>query len=212
MVGFGKITLELLTLKDISNFLISLKKDLDHDLKYLDSLDIIYDQWYRQSEYIIDTILAGKVVELTKIAQYDIGRGSMNYLDINRSTYNELLNSGKLYEISNQELKKSINDYFQYVEIEVMKLNSDNKTFFEVTSDKMEIEEFNRLFRLMEQRNLEYIDWSWLNDPESREYKQFETRILYFRLAIKANQEVIAKLIRKSNKLLDKLNIELSKK
>ena len=191
---------------------IKLKEDLDIDLKYFDSLKTVYNQWYRQSEYIIDSILAGKVAELIKDEQYDVGRGSMNYLNINRSTYNELLNSGKLYEITNQELKKSINDYFQYVEIELIKLNSDNKVFFEVTSDKMEIEEFNRLFRLIEQRNLEYIDWSWLKDPKSREYKQFETRILYFRLAIKENQDVIAILMRKSNELIDQLDIELNKK
>jgi len=192
--------------------LLSLKEDLELDLKYLDSLDHVYDQWYSQSEYIIDTILSGKVIRLTKDAQFDIGRGSMNYLDINRSTYNELLNSGKLYKISNQELKNSIEDYFQFAEIELMKLNSDNKTFFEVISYRQDIEEVNRFFRLFEQRNLEYLDWSWLNDPESREYKQLENRILYFRLAIVENQKVITMLMTKSNRLIDILNIELNKK
>lgn len=83
--------------------------------------------------------------------------------------------------------------------------------FIEVTTDKMSIEALNRWFRLNEQRNLEYIDWSWLEDPESIEYKQLENRILYTRIALKTNQNVIAILINRSKKLIDKLQIELDR-
>lgn len=81
------------------------------------------------------------------------------------------------YEMTNQDLKKSINDYFQYTETELMILNSGNQTFFEVTSDKIDLEAFSRYFRLANQRNLKYIDWSWLKNPESKEYKHLENRI-----------------------------------
>ena len=197
--------------RQLDLLLVSLKEDLELDLKYLDSLDNTYDQWYMKSEYVVDTILAGNVIKPTNVAQYSVGKGSMNYLAINRSTYNELLNDDKLYVITNQELKKSINDYFQHAEIELMKLNSDNTMFIEVTADKMSIEALNRWFRLNEQRNLEYIDWSWLEDPESIEYKQLENRILYTRIALKTNQNVIAILINRSKKLIDKLQIELDR-
>ena len=92
--------------RQLDLLLVSLKEDLELDLKYLDSLDNTYDQWYMKSEYVVDTILAGNVIKPTNVAQYSVGKGSMNYLAINRSTYNELLNDDKLYVITNQELKK----------------------------------------------------------------------------------------------------------
>ena len=55
--------------------------------------------------------------------------------------------------------------------------------------------------RLISGNNLQHIDWNWLKDPNSEMYKEVETRNIWFREGMKANQTVIEKL-RKDARIL----------
>jgi hypothetical protein len=63
--------------------------------------------------------------------------------------------------------------------------------------------------RLFWKRNLEHVDWSWLTDPKSEEYKKIETITLYHKLAILANLQIINKIMNRSKKLIEEISKEL---
>jgi len=70
----------------------------------------------------------------------------------------------------------------------------------------------NTLNRIWRQRNLEYIDWSWLTNPRSKEYINLQTAMLLYQLAVEVNLKEIEELKKKSNLLIDKIEKELEGK
>ena len=196
----------------LNTTLEQLKSNLELDYYRLDSLHTVYSTWYNQSQIIIDSVLGGKVEKVNTLELYDVGNGSMHYLSINRTTYNELANSGKYTNLLNSEIGSKIYEYFEYAETELTKVNLDNNNMVDYFEKEMDLAENSRYFRLLNQRNLEYIDWTWLKNPKSDEYKILENRISYFQLAILANQKVIKNLNSRASVLINELETMLSSK
>ena len=186
-----------------------LNQDLRKDLIYFESSRAEYDGWLLQIENIINNVLDGKTKEITRLDEYAAGRSSMNYLHVNQITFIEMFNSGKNLKFDNQELVRSVKDYFQYAEIELMKLNSDNEYFFETLLTYYGEKGLNTWHRLNTQRNLEFIDWSWLNNPSSNEYMNLESILLYYKLAIEETVRVIQELEKRSKFLSIQISEEL---
>lgn len=46
----------------------------------------------------------------------------------------------------------------------------------------------------MKQRNLDYIDWNWLQNPNSAIYREVEIHTTWQKAAIKSNQGVLERL------------------
>jgi hypothetical protein len=99
--------------------LAKIKQEVSQDIIYLDSLSNDYSDWYSQAQYILDSVLNGNVSRLESLDQVNIGRGSMNFLHLNKSSYNELLNSGGNIEVKNKDLKNEIVLFFQEVDVEL---------------------------------------------------------------------------------------------
>ena len=194
----------------LGNSLAQLKFDLESDHSRLDSLHAVYSTWYDQSKVIIDSVLGGKVDKINTLELYDVGIGSMYYLTVNRSTYNELVNSGKFTNLLNSEIGNKIYEYFEYAEIELFKVNTDNNNMVAYIVKEGDLSENSRYFRLLNQRNLQYIDWSWLKNPKSNEYKMLENRISYLQLAILANQKVIKDINSRASFLIKELETLLT--
>tara|TARA_B100000497_G_C7629828_1_gene378535 strand:- start:447 stop:638 length:192 start_codon:yes stop_codon:yes gene_type:complete len=57
--------------------------------------------------------------------------------------------------------------------------------------------------RLVEQRNLEYIDWAWLQNPNSELYKHLEVSVTWYKSAIQANQSVLNILKKDASRLIE---------
>lgn len=186
-----------------------LKLDFESDLVKFHEIDSIYKNWDYQYEFIRDSVLGGKLDKLSRVNQYSIGRGSLFYLTIKRTTYDEMINTGSFYQIENEELGQSISAYYEYAKFELEKLNRDNQNFADYVLNPMMKEQKNLTFRLLQQRNLEYVDWSWLKDPKSERYKELENRVIWFHYAMKANRLVLDSLKKKSNTLIKTLNSEI---
>ena len=199
--------------KENSQFesLYKLKLDLEHDLDQFGVLDSIYKSWDVQYKFIIDSVLSGNLDKLTSADQYGIGKGSLFYLTIKHTTYNEMINTGSFYQIENENLGQSISSYYEYANFEILKLNRDNQNFADYVLSPDMKEQKNINFRLVQQRNLEYIDWSWLKDPNSELYKELENRSMWFYYAIKANKIVLRNFKKRSRELIEKLNIVTKK-
>jgi hypothetical protein len=195
-----------------NGLLILLTQDLEKDIHYFDSLRTEYNDWLLQIENILDNSLDSNSKRITRLEEFSAGRSSMYYLHVNKITFLEMFNSGKTLEFDNVEIVRDIKDYYQYTDIELIKLNSDNEIFFLQAQNLYGVKGFSTWFRLYYQRNLEYIDWSWLSDPRSNEYKSLEALLLYYRLSIEVNLEVMQELEKRSKLLIDKINMEFEGK
>ena len=189
--------------------LYKLKLDLEHDLGHFYRLDSIYQKWNSDYEYIMDSVLDGKYEKLTSSNQYGIGRGSLYYLTVKQTTYDEMINTGSFYQIKNEALGNDISSYYEYANFEKVKLNKDNQNFADYMLSPDMKEQKNIAFRLLQQRNLEYVDWSWLKDPNSELYQELENRAIWSYYALKANRLVLNNLKNKSVELIRKINDHL---
>ncbi len=188
-----------------NRLLIDLKLELEMDIEDFKSLQTEYNDWLLQIENILDNVLDGKTKKITEFDQLMAGRLSMNYLSINKVTYLDMFNSGRKLEFDNPEIVRDIKDYYQYADNELIKLNSDNEEFYRLLMSYYGVRGINTLNRVIEKRNLEYIDWTWLSNPSSQEYINLETAMLLYKIVVEANLRLIQALEKKSNLLIDKI-------
>ena len=102
-----------------------------------------------------------------------------------------MFNSGKNLEFDNTEIVRDIKDYYQYADNQLIKLNSDNENFYQFLMTYYGVRGINTLNRVINQRNLEYIDWSWLTNPSSIEYINLETAMLLYQLVVEVNLNIM---------------------
>lgn len=183
--------------------------DLERDIDFFNLHQNILSDWKKQAEHILNNVLDGKQEKITKIEEYTVGRSSMNLLLINKTSFNELFYSGKDIQIANKELANKISDYYQYADVELKKVNFDNESFVHFSMDLLGNDGVNRWQRLNKNHNVDLIDWSWLKKPNSTEFKELESRILYFHLMITVNQEIIKDLGNKTKLLVDQISEEI---
>jgi hypothetical protein len=195
-----------------NRLLILLIQDLEKDIHHFNSLRTEYNDWLLQIENILDNSLDGNSKKITRLDEFSAGRSSMYYLYVNKITYLEMFNSGKTLEFDNLEIVREIKDYYQYTDIELIKLNSDNEIYFLQAQNLYGVKGFSTWFRLYYQRNMEYIDWSWLTDPRSNEYESLEAMLLYYQLSIEVSLGVMQELEKRSKLLIAKIKKELEGK
>ena len=193
--------------KSESNLLlIDLKQDLENDIRNFKSLKAEYNEWLYEIEYVLDSVLQGNTKEITVSDQLMAGRLSMNYITINKVTFLDMFNTGRKLEFDNQEIEREIKDYYQYADNELIKLNADNEQFQRQLMSYYGVRGINTLNRVINKRNLEHIDWTWLSDPSSQEYINLETAMLLYKLVVEVNLEEIQALEKRSALLIDKIN------
>lgn len=195
-----------------NRLLIVLKIDLEKDTHNFKSLRTEYNDWLLEIENILETVLDGNTKKITRFDQFAAGRLSMNYLSVNKITFLDMFNSGKNLEFDNLEIVRDIKDYYEYADVQLIKLNSDNEYFYQLLMTYYGVRGVNTLNRLLRQRNLEYIDWSWLTNPRSKEYINLETIMLLYQLVVEVNLGVMQELEKKSNLLIDQIEKELEGK
>lgn len=119
------------------------------------------------------------------------GRGSALYLSVSNSTYEEMINTGLLYQIENQPLKSEIISYYKRSDFLLEKENRDNQNLNNWLLGIKEVDPKKTVMRLREQKNLDIVDWSWLQDPNSAMYREIETNMIWTKAAIEANRRVM---------------------
>ena len=188
-----------------NRLLIDLKQELEKDIKNFKSFQTEYNDWLLQIEYVLDSVLDGNAKEISEFNQLMAGRLSMNSLNINKVTYLDMFNTGRKLEFDNKEIEREIKDYYQYADNELIKLNFDNEQFHRQIMSYYGVRGINTLNRVINKRNLEYIDWTWLSDPGSQEYINLEAAMLLYKLVIEVNLREIQASKKRSVLLIDKI-------
>jgi hypothetical protein len=190
-----------------NRLLIDLKLELKNDIENFKYLQTEYNDWLAQIEYILNEVLDGNNKEITEFNQLGAGRLSMNFLSINKVTYLDMFNSGRKLEFDNPGIVPEIKNYYQYADNQLIKLNSDNEEFYRLLMSYYGVQGINTLNRVIEKRNLEYIDWTWLSNPSSQEYINLETAMLLYQLVVKENLSVIQALEKSQHLLIEKIEM-----
>ena len=191
--------------------LVKLKLDLEYDIIKLRDMDSEYNDWIVHANYILTEVLSGTTEKIDSVEEIVTGRGTMNHIMIKKTTYNEMLNTGIFYKISNINLTQQISDYYETAKFEINKLDRDNQNFADFALSPIKKDQFTMVMRLIEQRNLDYLDWDWLRNPDSEMYQNMESTIIYMKLAFISNQLVIAELIKKAENVIESINDQQQK-
>ena len=184
-----------------NKLLVQLLSDLDRDVERFNEINSIYQIDLEEIEFVFEEALSGKNVKLNSTKQMVAGRGSTLYLNVTKSTYEEMLNTGLLYQIENESLKNEINKYYELVDFILEKENRDNQNLNSWLLGIKKEDPKKVIMRLREQRNLEHIDWSWLQNPNSELYKEIETQFVWLKAAIESNQDAMERLKLEANAL-----------
>ena len=196
--------------KNVATILEELKQDLVSDIKYLENLDSIYNKWNIQADGILKALRDRSIHQIKGIDEYMVGRGSMNNLSIRTTTFDQLKSTGLLYNMKEHIISKDISHYYDFAKIEIEKTNSDNQEFYRFVLNTSGYDYINTNGRLFDKVNLEYMDWSWLQDPRSTRYRKFEARVDLHQEAIRVNKVLINQLIEKAKKLVQTIDVHYS--
>jgi hypothetical protein len=90
--------------------------------------------------------------------------------------------------------------------VELYKLNLDNERLNQWLYNKMDVALWHRLWA---NRNLNYEDWSWLQDPSSDKFRDSEASTLFFQNAINANLTAVKTIKSKCQNLKELIEKEL---
>ena len=191
--------------------LTKLISDLESDIVSFENIDSIYNQDLEHIKYVIDQSLSFKNKTLNSPEQMVAGRGSVLYFALNNSSYEEMINTGLLYQLKDEDLKDEITKYYKDANFLLEKENRDNQNVNNYLLGIKDVDPKKLIMRLREKRNLESIDWSWLQDPNSGMYREIETNMIWTKAAIKANQDVMNQITKNANSLKKSIQAYLKK-
>lgn len=192
-----------------NKLLVKLISDLDYDISHFNEIDSNYQIDLKEIEFVIEETLSLKNLKLDSTKQMVAGRGSTLYFKVSKSTYQEMMNTGILYQVNNENLKNEIFAYYELADFLLEKENRDNQNYNNWVLGIKNDDPKKIVMRLREQTNLDYIDWNWLQNPNSSMYKEIETQIIWFKAAIESNQGVLGRLRIEARKLKNEIQTYL---
>lgn len=137
--------------KKVETSLQNLQNDLNSDIEFLTELDSIYADWHLQAENILKSLRNKTTSQFSDLSEFSVGRGSMNNLSIRSTTFDQMRNTGLLFELENPELVQNIYEYYEFAELEIDKANLDNQEFYRYVSNTSGYEYISTLVRVDDQ-------------------------------------------------------------
>jgi len=150
-----------------SSFLVELKKNIESDIAFLELEDSIRGMHEFNSEKALSKFYQAKnfqdLLEVDSLFTYELGD-----LKMSRTVYDEMLNTGSIYTLKNDILKKKIADYYTAIEsIEYIIKEID------ATSTELSDNHASRQLILISRSNGVFtnkIKDTWIGDPNHPEY------------------------------------------
>ena len=133
---------------------------------------------------------------------------------IENNTYAEITNSGKLSYIQDGKTRNMIMEYYkEYAEID-KHISEMNQTGIALMSDvyKRFVKYYNSIRPLFDKENIvEIHDWKYINDPESKEFKELESITVFYYYKQTVFEDYYKKLKTNAAILIDEINNNLNK-
>ena len=119
-------------------------------------------------------------------------------LNINDNTYNELLNTGKLYGLGSEHLIEVIQNYYKLCERETEYQNQNNT---DIGRGLIKFEDsFNLLFEDYNRHPSKFnlIDYPFYLNSKSKEYKNYQSGLLLIREGQTTNKKKMLNIIKET--------------
>ena len=159
---------------------------------------------------------------LLKLTYFGLNKSNLNYvlnvhyyprlstLNTNDNTYQELINTGKLYTLGSEELIKAITTYYKLCERETVYTDGNNKYIqkgfekFESGFGKIDLD------ANYDSANFNIENYPFCFDKQSKEYKDFQVGLAYIYGGQRSNMAKLKILIKETDALLRTINISLN--
>jgi len=193
-------------------FLESLELDINVSLELLKREDSIFEEYQSSMEKTIKAFAKIKTVE-DLIAANKEAKNSWTPMRFKKATYEEMINTGSLYNIDNKELSKDILSFHEMIKThkaiheKITDLNS------ELLFGRTEIEPFLYVVREFENNEFDVgkINNSWILNPNSTTYLAVYKYYHFSLSGIIDRRTSIQVVINEGEELSSKINQELSK-
>ena len=189
----------------------NLKNDIASNIVSLEHEDSIYLVKENKAKLTINLFYKAKSVkDFIEIEEISTWRD----LRIKRDTYNEMLNTGSLYTIKNESLKNKIADYYNGVEEFQHAFRTINTALFnhEFNSEMLPYQFMIAQFE-SPQIDLNLIDTSWINNPNSSTYLALNRNLTANQnYSNKDRRRMFSIILTRANELTNEISKELEKR
>ena len=198
--------------KELS-FLKKLKDDINLDIRDLTKADSILAVYQSTQEEGLELLLKAKsvkdIITLDSLVPFN-----WNNIEVNRKTYNEMLNTTGIYIITNKELLNHLSDYYALIEKYQQYLREINEDSREnLKKPVLDSYAFLKRFYGNPWFDINRLDTSWIGNYNSPTYLALSR--FYSHVAGGVNgrkRNYIREILKRSNELVDEIEQELRRK
>ena len=189
-------------------YLDRLVSDLKSDLSRFNFLDSMNNLSLTECEALLEDIQQ----PLTKKQKLDIvSQGFLNFysLNPNTSTYDEMVNTGKLYTTSSPAIRAKIIYYYNNLEKDITYFQNGNARV-KLYMDGEDMRDYwllkRRIYNDLPAPNSEF---AWLSKTSSPEWKAFETTLYIYQSSLKKNKVRLINLQKTAESAISALQEDL---
>jgi hypothetical protein len=198
--------------KEELTFLTKLQEDIKFDIRHLTKQDSILAGYLSNQEKIPELIL--KATSLKDITSIDsLIRYSYNNIEINRKTYNEMLNTSGIYIIKNKELLNYLNEHYALIEKYqqfIREITEDAREYMK--NPDLNTYKFLKRFYGNPGFDTNRIDTSWIGNYNSTTYLALSRHYNGGIGINRSKRNYIKEILTSSNALVDEIEQELKSK
>ena len=194
-------------------FLKQLQEDINLDIRYFTKQDTILGFFQSTQEEGLELFLKAKsvkdIIRLDSLFIY-----GWNNLEINRKTYDEMLNTSGIYIIKNKELLNHLNDYYAVIEKYqqfLREINEDSRLGLKQPA----LDSYSFLIKFHDNPlvDIKKMDTSWIGNYNSPTYLALSRHYNHVIVGVNGNKRrYIKTLLKNSNDLVDEIEQELKRK
>lgn len=194
------------------SFLQKLRDDIIQDIDDLTLTDSILANYQSSQEKGWELLLNAKSVE-DIITVDSLIKFRWQGFEVNRKTYDEMLNTSGIYIIKNRELLNELSDHYDLIELfqhNYREINEDSRAYYKASN----LDQFEYLIRLNEDLSLDIsqIDASWISNHNSPAYLALFRFYNHVIVGVTGNKRrYIAEILSNSKELAAEIEKELRK-
>lgn len=193
-------------------FLKQLQDDINLDIQYLTKQDTILGFFQSKQEEGLEILLKAKSVkDILRLDSLFIYQ--WNNIEVNKKTYDEMLNTSGIYIIKNKELLNQLNDYYALIEKYqqfLREINEDSRAGIQQPI----LNSYSFLIKFHENPlvDINKIDTSWIGNYNSPTYLALSRHYNHVIGGVNGNKRrYIKTLLKTSNELVDEIEHELKR-
>lgn len=185
--------------------LIRLSEDLKDDINRYDYLDFRLEGRIHRCDSTLSLIENQKSRE-DRLGIISIHHINFFLVEANTTTYDEMINTGRLYSMKNKELRSDIIDYYRDVNKWSTYVGRNNQQLRNMMIQSNYNDYWVIQKTILADKSVNINKYPWLKETYSREIKDIETLILQAESTFKSNRFNISLLKEYAEELLSKLD------